>query len=532
MGNETDQRDPNQDEDEGLVSGNARWLVLLTVSVGSMMGMLDNTIVAVAIPNIANSFGTNFEGIKWVSIGYMLANGSLMPIMGKIGDIFGHKRSYLFGFSMFVTGSALCGLAWNTPSLVMFRIVQAVGASNMYPIALAIVNNSFPARQRGQALGIYSSSGVSAVMVGPVLGGLLVDNLGWRSIFYVNVPVGLLAILMTVVLVPRDRERKPGSFDYIGALVLASSMSLLLYGINEGPDLGWLSSPVIFGCFWLAAFLLFWFVMIEMRAPEPLIPLSLFRKWNFATVLFTNSMMLAAETGATFLLPFFMGNILGYGPTRRGLMMLPTAIGIMCTAPFGGRLADRFGPKLPAFLGIFIAGVGTWQFTGLNSLSSIMDMVRPMLISGLGVGLMMAPMTSAALAPVPQRSSGVASGILSLARNMGGPVGLSIMTVVDSHRMAFHAANLSQTVNQLSPAAVMAMNGMQAQMARMGLSPAEAQSAVLGILQGSIMSEAFVRAFDDTFTITALVLWLGSLIVLLFLRNERVTYHRPRGMAM
>ena len=518
--------------EEEVDIGSAKWLVLATVSLGSIMGMLDGTIVAVAIPNIASAFGTNFEGIKWVSIGYLLANGSLMPIMGRIGDLFGHKRSYLFGFFTFVTGSALCGLAWNVPSMVLFRIIQAVGASNMYPIALAIVNNSFPSRQRGQALGLYSAAGVSAVMFGPVLGGVLVDNLGWRSIFYVNVPIGALAILMALLLVPQDRPRGSGSFDYLGAAVLAGGMGSLMYAINEGPDLGWLDSPAIFGCFWLAAFLMFWFVVVESSAADPLTPLSLFRRRNFGTVLFTNSMMLAAETGATFLLPFYMGNILGYGPLRRGVMMLPTAFGIMCTAPIGGRLADRFGPKLPATLGIAVAGLGTWQFTSLNSLSGAFDLVRPMFLSGLGVGLMMAPMTSAALASVPEGMSGVASGILSLARNLGGPIGLSIMTVVESHRMAFHAANLSQSVNVLSPMAVTTVNALQAQMSRMGLDPERARRAVVGTLEGTIQQQAFVGAFQDTFIITALVLWLGSLMVLVFLRNERVTVRRGGGMAM
>jgi len=518
--------------EEEVDIGSAKWLVLATVSLGSVMGMLDGTIVAVAIPNIASAFGTNFEGIKWVSIGYLLANGSLMPIMGKIGDLFGHKRSYLFGFFTFVVGSALCGLAWNVPSMVVFRVIQAVGASNMYPIALAIVNNTFPSRQRGQALGLYSAAGVSAVMFGPVLGGVLVDNLGWRSIFYVNVPIGLLAITMALLLVPPDRDRVGGSFDYPGAMVLAASMGSLMYAINEGPDLGWLSSPFIFGFFWLAAFLLFWFVVIEASRHDPLIPLSLFRRRNFGTVLFTNSMMLAAETGATFLLPFYMGNVLGYGPLRRGLMMLPTALGIMCTAPIGGKLSDRFGPKLPASLGIAVAGLGTWQFTSLGSQSGTWDLVRPMFVSGLGVGLMMAPMTSAALASVPEGMSGVASGILSLARNLGGPIGLSIMTVVDSHRMAFHAANLSQSVNTLSPTAVTTVNALQAQMARMGLDPEQARRAVVGTLEGTIQQQAFVQAFQDTFIITALVLWLGSLVVLLLLRNERSVARRPRGMVM
>ncbi|MGI5834886.1 MAG: DHA2 family efflux MFS transporter permease subunit [Chloroflexota bacterium] len=514
------------DEPEDL--GSRKWLVLLVVSIGSMMGMLDSTIVAVAIPNIASSFGTNFEGIKWVSIGYLLTNGSLMPIMGRIGDLFGLKRSYLFGFATFVIGSALCGMAWNTPSLVLFRVIQAVGASNMYPIALSIVNNSFPSSQKGQALGLYSSAGISAVMFGPVLGGVLVDNFGWRSIFYVNVPIGLLAIFLALLVVPRDRARGEGSFDYVGAIVLASSISFLLFGINEGPEAGW-GSLLIFGCFWLAAFLMFVFIVHQTSTAQPLIPSLLFRRRNYLTVLGTNLMMLSVETGATFLLPFFMGNILGYGPTKRGLMMLPTAFGIMCTAPIGGKLADKLGPKLPAFLGIAIAGYGTYGFTFLNSSSGVMDLVRPMFISGLGVGLLMAPMTSAALARVPVEMSGVASGILSLARNLGGPIGLSVMTVVDSQRMAFHSANLVQTVNQFSPTAVTTINALQAQMARAGLMPDQVRIAVNGFLEGRIAEQAFVMAFNDTFLITAIVLWLG-LLPGLTLKNERADKRARGGM--
>ncbi len=506
-----------EEEDEGA---DQKWLILVAVSIGSVMGQLDNTIVSVAIPNIAGAFHTNFEGIKWVSIGYMLANGSLMPIMGRIGDIFGLKRSYLFGFATFVTGSALCGLAWNEPSLVAFRIVQAVGASNMYPIALAIVNRTFPARQRGQALGLYSSAGMAAVVFGPVLGGVLVDNLGWRSIFYVNVPIGILAIFLVMLLVPVDRASKGGEFDFSGALVLAASMGCLLYAINESPDRGW-GDPLVFGCLWLSGLLLFGFILIESSTREPLIPMALFKLRNYGTVLFTNSMMLAAETGATFLLPFFMGDVLGYGPTKRGLMMLPTAFGIMCMAPFGGKLADRFGPKVPAFVGIAIAGYGTWLFTPLNESSGIMDIVKPMFVSGLGVGLLMAPLTSAALAPVPDRLAGVASGILSLARNLGGPLGLSIMTVVDTHRMAFHTASMAQAINVLSPSAVAAMNGMESAMQRFGMSAGDAQVAVIGILQGSIAQKSFVMAFQDTFTITATVIWIALLPVLFVLKNER-----------
>ncbi|HEX2924378.1 MAG TPA: DHA2 family efflux MFS transporter permease subunit [Chloroflexota bacterium] len=507
-----------------------RWLILLTVSMGAIMGALDSSIVSVALPNITSAFGTNFEGIKWVSIGYMLANGSLMPMMGRIGDLFGRKRSYLFGFATFVLGSALCGLSWSVPSLVAFRIIQAIGASNMYPIALAIVNHAFPPTQRGQALGLYSSSSVAAVIFGPIVGGLLVDSLGWRSIFYVNLPIGVLAIFMALLLIPEDSKRESGEFDFVGALVLAASMSFLLYGINQGSDLGWGSLP-IFGCFWLAAFLLFTFGVIESLSARPLIPLSLFRGRNFTTVLGTNFMLLAAETGATFLIPFFMGSVMGYGPTQRGLLMLPTAFGIMCTAPFGGKLADQLGPKFPAFVGLAIAGAGTWGFASFNASSSVSDMIKPMYVAGLGVGLVMAPMTSAALSSVPTEMSGVASGILSLTRNIGGPLGLSVMTVVDSHRMAFHSASLAQSVNVLSPTAVMTMDSLQARLSSMGLLPDQAKVAAIGILQGTIATDAFVMAFQDTFMIAAAIMWVGLLPVLLLQNERQASRTRERGMA-
>src|ERR1035437_9638793 len=319
-----------EDKEDKKKGSNLRWWILLTVIIGTFLGRLDQTIVNLALPKIISDFGITVSAAGWIATAYILANAIFVPIWGKLGDTLGRKKIYMLGFSIFILGSALAGFAWNLSSLIVFRVIQAIASSADYPTAMPILAVTFKqGKERAQALGIWSSSFAAAIVFGPLLGGPLIDNFGWRSVFLVNLPIGLLGIYMAMRFINESRsEIKTKFFDWWGALSLGGMLSALVLVLDKGSDWGWLSIGSM-TCYFLIVVLLGLFIKIEQKVPEPIVDLKFFKIPAFVNALVNNFIVFMGMMGGVFLIPVFARTFLGFNATESGYLFMPMAVAMM-----------------------------------------------------------------------------------------------------------------------------------------------------------------------------------------------------------
>ena len=409
-----------------------RWAVLLAVGVGAYMSALDNSIVNAILPILTRDFGTDVATIEWVVTTYLLVQSGLLLSFGRLGDMRGHKRIYAAGFGFFVLASALCGLAPSPAFLVGARALQAIGASMLIANAPAILTHAFPPRQRGRVLGWQSTAVYLGVATGPPLGGWLATLIHWRAVFYVNVPIGLLALLLCLRDVPDDapagrRER----FDLIGAGVYVLGLIALLLALNQGHAWGW-SSPPVLACLALGLGLLVLFGRIELRAPAPMLDLGLFRRRAFSAPVLSAVLNYMSVSSTFFLVPFYLIQGRGLSPGQAGLILTAQPIVMAATASFSGALSDRVGSRLPATLGMAVLSFGLFLVSRLGTATPFAYVAGALAIVGLGIGLFTSPNNSAVMGAVPAQRRGVASGVLATARTLGNVLGIGMAGAIFS----------------------------------------------------------------------------------------------------
>lgn len=411
-------------------NGVPKWLILLTVIIGTFLGRLDQTIVNLALPKIIDDFGISVSSAGWIATAYILANAVFVPVWGKLGDMIGRKRVYVIGFSVFIVGSILAGLAWNLGSMIAFRIIQAIAGSADYPTAMSILAVTYTGdRERSQALGIWSSSFAAAAVFGPLIGGPLIDHFGWRSVFLINLPVGLLGLFMALAFIRESRsEEQAGSFDLKGALVLGVALSALVLVLDKGLDWGWLSFKSIL-CYCTVLVTTVWFIAIERRHPEPIVDLKFFTNSVFVQALLNNFVVFMGMMGSIFLLPIFAQTFLGLDATQTGFLFMPMAVMMMLGAPIGGRLTD-VQPRYVIMVSTLVAAVGLFLFSSLDPRSGSLDIILPLSVMAFGMGFGMAPRTNIIAAAVPREEVGIASSVLALARNIAGAFGIAVFGTI------------------------------------------------------------------------------------------------------
>jgi EmrB/QacA subfamily drug resistance transporter len=478
-----------------------RWWILLTVIVGTFLGRLDQTIVNLALPKIISDFGITVSAAGWIATAYILANAIFVPIWGKLGDTIGRKKVYILGFTIFIFGSVLAGLSWNLSSMIVFRVIQAIAGSADYPTAMAILAVTFrETKERAQALGIWSSSFAAASVFGPLIGGPLIDNFGWRSVFLVNLPVGILGLLMALRFINESRsETKSVFFDWWGAVVLGGSLSSLVLVLDQGPTWGWGSVSSIV-CYFLVVILMGIFIQIEKNVPEPIVDLKFFKIPAFVNTLGNNFIVFMGMMGAFFLIPVFAQTFLGYSATETGYLFIPMAAALMIGAPIGGVLTGRVKSKYVIFASTLVAALGIYLLTFLDPKSTAIDIMIPLSIMAFGLGFGMAQRTNIIASVVDQHEIGIASSILALVRNIAGAFGIAIFATILSNR-TYHNVF---TINSHS-----VLNSIQA----------------LDISKFIALVElkAQVDAYDYVFLIASTIIFLGAWTVLwLKIKNERI----------
>ena len=443
--------------DEGCMRDQAvdysrKWYVMAAVAMGVFLSTIDGSIVNVALPTLVNAFGTDFAVVQWVVLSYLLTVTTLMLSMGRLGDMIGKKPLYAAGFVIFTIGSVLCGLSATVYWLIIFRVLQAVGAAMMMALGLAIVTEAFPPSERGKALGISGSMVSIGIVVGPVLGGLLIGALSWHWIFFVNLPVGIVGTWMVIQFVPAFKPAGGQRFDLVGALVLFISLMALLMGLTLGQQVGF-TEPGTLALFaaWLA--FLGFFVAIERKSRQPMVDLELFKNRLFDVNLITAFLIFISLSGTIILMPFFLENVLGYDPRSVGFLLAVVPIAVGITAPISGALSDRLGTRPITVVGLLILLVGFLAVSTLSTQTTALGYILRFLPIGVGLGVFQSPNNSAIMGAVPRSRLGIASGLLSITRTLGQTTGIAALGAVWASRVVYRAGGVPPGGTTAAPAA-------------------------------------------------------------------------------
>jgi EmrB/QacA subfamily drug resistance transporter len=425
--------------DTSIQQSRRRWLVLAVLCVGVFMLLLDGTIVNIAIPSILTAFGTTFSGVEWVMNAYLLVFAVLLITTGRFGDLYGRKLVFIIGLALFSLSSLACGFAPSIGWLIGFRALQGLGGAMMMPTTLSIITNVFPPHERGKAMGFWGGVSGFSLAIGPSLGGILVDAASWRWIFFINVPIGIILLVLALRYVPESTD--PSSvkqIDYPGVAVLTGSLFALTFALIEGQKYGW-TSGLILGLFAATVVGLAVFVLIQRRQLQPLMQLSLFKDRTYSVTNVVGLILSFAMMGVFFLLPVFLQAVLGYSAIKAGLVMTPLAAAVIISSPASGILSDRIGPKWLMLSGMLVAAIGfflTRQAMVVGA--SWSSLVLPFAVSGFGIGMVMPPMTSAVMGSVPAEKAGQASGVISSMRQVGSVLGIAVMGAVLQNRAVLY----------------------------------------------------------------------------------------------
>jgi EmrB/QacA subfamily drug resistance transporter len=517
------------------------WLPLAVLCLGSFAILLDATIVNVAIPTMMDSIRASLNQILWVLNVYLLAFAALLITAARLGDMFGPRKLFVGGLAVFTASSAACGLAPDPNVLIAARLFQGIGAALLAPQALTIITVTFPARQRGAAMGVFSGMTGLAAISGPTVGGVLVSYANWRWIFSINVPIGIAAIVLALLLVPRIRTGRHQRVDLVGVLLASAGLLGVLYGLIEGQQYQWgairwgITIPEIIGA---SVVVLASFVLWERVRPEALLPLSMFRGRSFLVWSALAAVPWFALSGFTLVFTVNNQTVLGMSAVQAGLTVLPMTMVMVATAPFSGRLTDRLGGKYLVAGGLLVYSAGMVATAAVNSVhATSFTFVLPLAVAGLGMGCIFAPLTTEALREMPSALAGAASGVLNTNRQLGGALGSAVAGAVLENRLsaAMHDRAVAASA-QLPPAlrgrfvegfATAVSGGLQVGRGQNGgvhvpggLPASLAQQ--LQVLVHTVFSHSYVDAMLPTIAVAAAIPVLGAIACLLLVR-------RPHG---
>lgn len=432
-----------------------QWFILLTLVIATFLGRLDGTVVNLALPKIIEDFGITVSQASWISTAYIIANAVFVPVFGKLGDLIGRKPLYIFGIVGFTITSMLAGLSFNLPSMVFLRVLQAITVSIDYPIALSIIAYTFEDKeQRAQAMGMWSGVFAVAAVFGPLLGGPLVDNFSWRSVFYINVPLGTIGALMAWHFIEEPVKKIKGlkDFDVLGSIFLGVALGALVLVLDQGQTWGWGSGNSIIS-YIVSGVTLILFLITELRAKEPVVDLKFFKNATFSASIITSFISFMGMIGGIFLIPLFAQTYLGYSVTKTGILFIPMAVAIGVAAQVGSRLAAKVEPRYLTAFGMFVGAIAMYLFAGIDIRWGFWDITWRLFFMAFGLGLGLAPLTQASTSTVPIHEVGVASSVLALARNIAGAFGTAIFATILTNSVTSSLLNLQKytTINTISP---------------------------------------------------------------------------------
>src|SRR5271156_3228673 len=507
------------------------WIIALTVTLATFMEVLDTSIANVALPHIAGSLSAGQDESTWVLTSYLVSNAIVLPLSGWLSSIMGRKRFYMSCVAVFTISSALCGFAPNLPMLILFRVLQGVGGGGLQPSEQAILADTFAPAKRGMAFAVYGIAVVMAPAIGPTLGGWITDNFTWRWIFFINVPVGILSLFLTSRLIqdpPYFKRRKLSEtrIDYIGLGFVALGLGTLQIVLDKGQRDDWFESHFILILSLIAATSLLFVIFWEWRHKDPIIDLHLFRDRTFAVSNLLMFMLGFALLGSTLLLPLFMQTLLGYTAERAGLALMPGGFTIIILLPLVGFLLSRYSPRWLLVLGLVLLSSSLFNMTRFDLQIDFRTAAMARVLQAAGMAFLFVPINTAAYAFLPRDKNNAASGLMNLARNIGGSVGISLVTTMLDRGTQTHSNTLSHNLSPANPAFQALMQGATQAVRAHGASATFATRQAYAMIEGTVQRQATMLAYIDDFRFLAWAILV--MIPLVFLMKKG----KPGGIAV
>jgi EmrB/QacA subfamily drug resistance transporter len=470
-----------------------KWIVVIVAIFGTLMSAVDRTIINIAIPQMQSAFGADLHSVQWVSTSYLLAAGIGVPTTPFFADTLGLKRFYLLSIALFTVTSILCGLSWNLPVLVLLRFVQGLSEAGLIPMSLAMIFREFPEGERGLASGVFGIPVLLAPVLGPTLGGYLVSAANWRLIFFINVPFGIVGLLLTLFALREERPQTRPSFDLPGFLLVATGVAMVLYALSQASVDGWTSLSVL-GLLGLGLLFLVAFAIVEMRligqGKQPLLDLRLWTNAAFSSATGASMLVYFATYGGLLLIPIYLQDLRGLSALSAGLLLLPQGLVMMVTLALGGVLVDRIGGKAVAILGLLCFGFSSWQLSFLTLSTPFWWLQVLFMFRGTAMGLVISPLQVIAMSEIRGKQMPEASALSNVVGAVTSSLGIAILATVVQSRTADHARQLAEQARHMPPA-------------------------------GLIQQQASVLAMQDAFFITTVIVGVALLATLLVREKRR-----------
>ncbi len=501
----------------------SKWLVALSVLLGALMGAIDTSVVNVALSHMQASYGVTIQQVAWVSTSYLITVVIVMPLTAWLGTAIGRRRVFLLSVLIFTAASVFCGLSRTLGQLIFFRVLQGLGGGALQPIAQAIMRETFPAEEQGQAMGFFGMIVLLGPALGPTLGGWLTDNYSWPWIFFVNVPVGAGALFMAARFIsdpPYMRGRGFGRFDYAGIGLMVVGLASLQILLEEGERDGWFASPFILALTVIAIVALAALIVWELRAPVPVVDLRVLGNVTFAAGTLIIGIVGLVLFGGLILLPLFLQTLLHYSATQAGLALMPRSLTMVLTMPVAGALYNRIGVYIMLPVGLGMSGIAGLMMARFNLDSGPVEILLPQVIQGIGFAFMFISLSTASLSTIARPRMQSATGLFNLVRQLGGSLGTAIVVTLLDHKTTTASANLVKYASAANPTFVRWWQAIEAGLIARGSDAVTAHRQALALLHGMISRQAAVVAFDYAFAVIALV-FFACLPLVLLMRPRR-----------
>ncbi|MDD2735161.1 MAG: DHA2 family efflux MFS transporter permease subunit [Desulfuromonadaceae bacterium] len=508
-----------------------KWLITITVMLPAIMEIIDTSVANVALPHMQGSLNAGTDEVTWVLTSYLVANAVVLPMTGWLSRVFGRKRFLMTCIVLFTLASLLCGAAPNLATLIFFRILQGAAGGALIPISQAILMETFPPHQRGMAMAIFGVGAMFGPIVGPALGGWITDNMSWRWIFYVNLPIGIIAMIMCAFFIfdPDYLRQKATALkiDYWGIFLLVVSMGSLQMVLDKGQQEDWFNSPFIISFSIITIISLVALIRVELTHEHPIINLRLFKNVSFSAGNLIMFVVGFALYSSITLIPLFLQNLMGYSATDAGMVMAPGGVATLITMPLvGAALAWRDGRKI-IFFGLLLGATSMFIMQGLNLQGAFWNYTWPRIVLGFGLAMIFVPLTTVTLASISREEMGNATGMFSLLRNIGGSVGIAIAATLLTRYQQFYQTSLVANINPYNPVWQMRFESLKQALIAKGIAVSQADTKALGMMYGAVRRQAGALAFNRVFFIIGLAFLI--VIPLLFLL-KRPSHTESGGM--
>src|SRR3989440_2248880 len=500
-----------------------KWLVAIVVILGAFMSVLDQTVVNIAIPRLQNAFGADIHSVQWVVTAYLLTQGAMTPTASYLANNVGIKRSFILSLIAFTLGSLLCGLSWSLPMLILFRVVQGLGGAVLLPLSFTMLFREFAPGERGLALGTLGIPTLLAPALGPILGGYIVTFASWQLIFFINIPIGIVAVILATLFLREARAPGRSHFDLPGFITAAYGLAALLYAFSETTTAGWGSVKVL-GFLFSGALSLIAFIAIEIttahRGGQPLLDLRLFANRSFAAGNIALVFVIFGLFGSFFLIPIYLQVLRGQSAFQAGLILLPQALAAMVSVVVGGRLVDRIGVKAVGIPGLLLLGFATWQLTFITLNSPFWWLQLLLVLLGLSLGLTGQPLVVAALADVSEAQQVAdASTITTVTRSVAASMGVALLATYVQTQTKVHFTHLAEQVTASSPLGQL-LPRLQGLFLLHGADAQSARSAALQLIARFLQRQGYLLALQDAFFVVIALIAL-AVVATLFVKEKR-----------